>query len=652
MLDENTALALLKKYGYDSQSLHPFLYKKDNTIGICYSFVDDNFGILERVFFFNSSEEMDQFLKEFQWCKNNGKSNNVRMILENYETVNPKVIYLRNEKIMVKDEMFNIEQFDQMEKEKQQMDKVSRILLESANLLAYYDTNKQAQLDYFKNVLNLNNVMRQKYFDLQKEVDTFNGVQINRQLRLLPTALGDCGISLPMEIAAKDRLSQYKAVHPEEAEAIDFIHDVWELNMNLELNDFYFKNQKDENSILNETKVVNEKMNLIKEINTKKSYFFGLNLIKKFREINRKCKAESAVLSDDYINNTIANIKKKYSMYDKLDYLSACDYLKEAIQNNNYDALAIKYGTKAAVDDRIIRLPMKEVIADLTQQYLKKVDVADQALLTLYNSKLKNIIEYILQIPNYSSLAVQDILKVLQSKEDFEKLKKECFTLLRSQLDEAVNLNIKAKVFKNINFETFENFIQSLIGQLPRMLNLNEKMVLNSDITLYFKLAKLEDLQQMFVYPLTDNLNSLVADLKNETEMIGLVLLKRGTPVIFSPYMLDFGNQEEKDSSKRAISVKNITNVNMLLDVNDVLILRDENLVNVVKYFSEAKKENGISIVEELKNGGKTVFCKFTISNNLGNALNNGSIQAPSSLEQTNVTENNQQDVANNNLNS
>ena len=42
MLDFNTALELMKKYGYESASLHPFIFSKDNTIGICYSYVDDN----------------------------------------------------------------------------------------------------------------------------------------------------------------------------------------------------------------------------------------------------------------------------------------------------------------------------------------------------------------------------------------------------------------------------------------------------------------------------------------------------------------------------------------------------------------------------------------------------------------------------------
>ena len=163
------------------------------------------------------------------------------MILENYETVNPKVIYLRNEKIMMKGEMFNLEQFDAMEARKKEMDEMSRILLESSNLLTYYDSVKKGQIDYFTMMANQRNDLRQRYYNLQKEVDNFNKFKIDRQLRLLPTNVDNCGISIPMEVVAKDRLSQYKSVNPSVEEATDFIKDIWDLNMGLELNDYYFK---------------------------------------------------------------------------------------------------------------------------------------------------------------------------------------------------------------------------------------------------------------------------------------------------------------------------------------------------------------------------------------------------------------------------
>ena len=103
--------------------------------------------------------------------------------------------------------------------------------------------------------------------------------------------------------------------------------------------------------------------------------------------------------------------------------------------------------------------------------------------------------------------------------------------------------------------------------------------------------------------------------MKSDKEMIGLVLLKKDTPVLYSPYTVDFG----KANSKEAVTfnIKNSQDVNMLVDVNNVVILRDDNLVNVVKYFSEPIKENGVAHVEDLKVSGKTSFCKFTISSNI-----------------------------------
>lgn len=615
MFDVNSALNVMKKYGYDSTSLHPFLFKKDNSIGLCYSFVDDNFGILERIFLFSTLEEMDDFLKEFCWFKKNGKANNVRMILENYETVNPKVIYLRNEKIMMKGEMFNLEQFDAMEARKKEMDEMSRILLESSNLLTYYDSVKKGQIDYFTMMANQRNDLRQRYYNLQKEVDNFNKFKIDRPLRLLPTNVDNCGISIPMEVVAKDRLSQYKSVNPSVEEATDFIKDIWDLNMGLELNDYYFKSQIEENRLQNEMIVVNKKMDLMKEINKKKNYFFGVDLVGKFRKINRECKENANILNQDYINALINNIKAKYSYYDKIDCLSACNYLKEATQNSNYDILAQKYSVKEDVVEEVIRWPIEQTIADLTNQYLK-LNINEQAVMTLYNSKMKKLFDYILEIPAFYNVPIANIINILSEKNDFAKIKVDCYDNLVMRLDEAVNLNLKARVFKGIDFTSFESFVQSLVNSLACILNVDGRMVVNSDITLYFKLESLQSLETKYIYSLTNDLNSLVASLKKETDMIGLVLVRKGTPVIFSPYGINMSNLETKGATGE-FKIINNEHINLIVDINDVILLRDSTFVNVVKYFSHSVKENGISIVDEMRVGGKTTFCKFTMSNKL-----------------------------------
>ena len=617
MLDFNSALALMKKYGYNSASLHPFIYNKDNTIGICYSYVDENFGILERVFYFSSLEEMEQFLKEFKWCKEHGKENNVRMILDNYETVNPKVLYLRNEKVMVKDEMFNLEYYDQMEDQKEEMDKMSRILLEASNLVQYYDSNKQGQMDYFRMVLKKKNDLRQKYYDLQLRVDSFNKIEKDHQLRLLPDILGDCGINEAMEIATKDRLSQYKAQNPSFEEAIDFIHDVWELNERLETNDFYFQTIKEENLINNETNVVDAKLALIDKINNQKFHPFGVNLINRFRKINRNFKEKEQVITDEFLDNIKNNINLKYSKYEKLDYLNACDYLKEAMQNNNYDELVQRYSPKTVVVEETVRLPKDQVKKQMAEVYQQNLSVNEQAMLTLYNTRFKKLFEYILQIPDFANKQTSEVIQILNNYGDFSRIKKECYDELKNTLEEANNLKIKNSVFARIVFDSFDNFISSIVSELSNLLNVKNKMTLTSDLTLYFKLYSIEELNSKYIYPLTDDLNSLVGSIKSDKEMIGLVLLKKDTPVLYSPYTIDFGPANSKEVV--TYTIKNASNINLLVDVNNVVILRDENLVNVVKYFSEPIKENGVAHVEDLKVRVKTSFCKFTISSNIKN---------------------------------
>ena len=57
MLDLDTALDLLNKYGYTSIQVHPFVYQDGDTIGLCYTYVDEDYGLLERIKIFKKNLE-------------------------------------------------------------------------------------------------------------------------------------------------------------------------------------------------------------------------------------------------------------------------------------------------------------------------------------------------------------------------------------------------------------------------------------------------------------------------------------------------------------------------------------------------------------------------------------------------------------------
>ena len=281
MLDLDTALDLLNKYGYTSIQVHPFVYQDGDTIGLCYTYVDEDYGLLERIKIFNNAEEFEEFLKMYNWVQTNGKLHHVRMILDNYESINPKTMFLRNEKIMVEGEMFAIEEYDARESLRINMDPVSKIIYETGDLLLVYNEIKNRQLQYLKNIIKLKNALRRKYYDLQKEVDKYNKIKVERMLNLLPEVT-DSGINESLEASIKDRYNVYIVQLPSYEEALGFLKEVWDLCLQLELNTKYYQAMKEETDIRNETKVVEEKLTYMRELNDQLKPLFGTDLIGSF----------------------------------------------------------------------------------------------------------------------------------------------------------------------------------------------------------------------------------------------------------------------------------------------------------------------------------------------------------------------------------
>ena len=60
---------ILYKYGFYSLNKEPFLYVKNNEIGISFSFKDPFYGELTRIFLPKSIEEAEDFLAKYSWYK-------------------------------------------------------------------------------------------------------------------------------------------------------------------------------------------------------------------------------------------------------------------------------------------------------------------------------------------------------------------------------------------------------------------------------------------------------------------------------------------------------------------------------------------------------------------------------------------------------
>lgn len=617
MFDFDSVVELMKKYGYSSTSVHPYVYQNGETWGLCYVYNDEEYGSLERIKIFENMGAFELFLQQLEWVKTNGQKYHVRMVLDNYEGINPKVIFLRNEKIMVDGEMFSIDEYDYKESQRKMLDDVSKIIYQAGDLLLVYDEIKGRQLQYLKNIISLKNKLRTKYFELQKEIDTYNKYKVERTLNLLPE-VNDIGINDMMEVAIKDRYNMYIAQKPSIEEANDFLKEVWDLNKNLELNTKYYEALKEETDTRNELKVVEKKLDLMKKLNENLRPLFGIDLVSRFRKINKSCKLTSNTMSNAILEDSINRINRKYAVYDELDLLSTSDYLREAIQNTNYADLVIKYSKNNQYHQiESNHLPLNEVAASLSLQYRDKLTTSEQAIMVLYNNhKYRKLCDAILEIDGFDTLPVKKVISKINGMKGFSKIKSECYDIVKKRIDDPLNVTIKNSLFSNFNFDTFESFIVSLIGQLTLLKNVNNRQMTNGDIHMYLLVDKMEDIQKKKFVMVTNDLNSLLSETKETSSMVGITLLKENMPVLYSPYYFDVGDIYSKGASLQMF-IKEVVHFELLIEISDITITVDPVKTDVVRYYSEPVVVDNISVVDDIKMNYKTTFCKFAFTSNL-----------------------------------
>ena len=99
------ALKVFKKYGFNSTNSSPYLCSIGNRIGVSFKYNDNRFGLIERSTFFDNLNELDTFLKLYRNYLDNGKSEHIYMLLDNYQVMFPNLIYAKDDKAVLNDEM-------------------------------------------------------------------------------------------------------------------------------------------------------------------------------------------------------------------------------------------------------------------------------------------------------------------------------------------------------------------------------------------------------------------------------------------------------------------------------------------------------------------------------------------------------------------
>lgn len=584
MMTIGSALRILKKYGYNSINNHPYLYIKGNDIGINYSYVDDIYGVMERVAIFNNDIDMDIFLKKFQWYKSN--KNKVSMRLNDYEIPNPVVYYVKDNHVITDTEIFKV-----ANKDDKKISYKKRLVNEISNLLDRYYLKKEEIERYINNYLSRKYELKRYYIELQKLINKYNHIKwnIDNDLNISNYRIIDKSID-----SINIKLLKFKNKDCSINDIQDLLNEVWLLNRNLELNKDYIDALTYDNNITKELILVNNKVNYMKELLSKKKVFKE-NLIVAFDEIdngyNEEFFNENEVM-DKYYNF----VTSKYDVLDKINHLRLTEYLNDFISNKDFEILKnierCRYSPNKKIEN--YNTKKEKVYGYLTTQFNKNLSNKERATLILYTSIYHDLFSIIMNIDNYDKYQIKDLVKKLEDNINFKTIFDYTYTYVLSILNLSCNAKIKKDYFNIIDFKNKFTFIDSIRKCIRIMSNIN-KLVLKDNMRVFLAINN-DNLNKDSFLITSSNISQIIIDRYNTQVMVCNV--KRGINVLFSPFYLKMPN---KNAYNQSIELLNELNPYLIFDTKDVNIKKDNNKIFLSKFRSKLVNQEDFSYVDEFK---------------------------------------------------
>jgi hypothetical protein len=584
MISRTDTLNMLKKYGYNSMNVHPFIYSENNVTGINYSYIDDIYGIVERLAIFNSEADLNLFLKRYQWYKLNGKSNNVHLELDNYEVKAPKIIYTRNGHVMTDGEMFDIKSYDQKIDRDKKLSHTKRIVAEISDLLNHYYLKKDEIIKYINNFLNKEAELKRYYSELQKLVNKYNHKEY--ELELIDN-INDFNIFNPQESELNIKLAKLKDENPKESEAYKLLDNVWQLNKSLELNKDYLNAVQKNDDLDEEMRLVITKIDYMKELLAKKRYWFTsiVNLKSKFNNIDSSSTYKS-VYDDTFTTKMNSFINEKYEAKNKIDEFKLCEYLDDFIGNNEYDIIKNTQLCQSNSNNEENHEELFNTISeDLTRQFNDNLTEEEQNALILYSSLYKDIINMILNINFYNDISVNKLINLLNITDGFLKTYEEAYTNIKSIISLDINKDIKNTIFKDINFNNKESFIKSLKNIINIISNINTKLKLNYNCNLYFSTTDINTINKETFINMSNNIGQFINN--NGNNRIIIANISQNINVLFSPKIIEL---PVSNINNQKIAIIEDQNAEITIDLKDVQIIKDNNNTIFANYKSNMVK--------------------------------------------------------------
>lgn len=608
MITLESALRIFKKYGYNSKTVSPFLYKKNKDIGVCYSYIDDKYGITERIALFNNEYDLDNFFKKFQWYKLNGKQKNVSLKLNNYEIANPDVLYIRDNHVMTDEEMFNMDNYDKKQEKNKKLSHTKRLLVEADNLMERYYLEKEKISKYTNNLYSKERELRRYYLELQSLVDKYNHVDNSFQTS---EDVKEIEFDVKQESELNGSLVAYHKKIPKEDILYSFIIKIWNLNKGLELNKDYMYALKVNDDIDEEMRIVVTKIDYMKEVlQKKKSIFRMISLKDKFDSIEKQS-TYTSIYDSDFEKKYKEFIEKKYDVITKINEFRLTEYLNNFKTNKEYDIERNVERCRFSKDVKVegYNSDTDDIYKSLEKQFISNLNSDERAALILYTSIYHELFDMIMNVDDYENIEISKLMGLLNITDGFKKILDDCYQKVKNFIVLDENLDIRKSVFKNVNFDSDEKFVDSIKKNIIIISNINEKMTLKKNTRLYFAVNSLDDLDKDH-FIVTSAIISPYLIKKNNDYSVLSCNVKKGIAVLFAPHTISI---PADNAYSKVIELNYDKTPEIILDTKDLIFNKDKNTIIYSKFKSNNVTKDDYVYVDNFEEKFKVNINKVLI---------------------------------------
>lgn len=565
-MNQEELLKIFYKYGFYSFKKEPFLYVGKLGIGISYTFKDENYGKLTRLFLPENIEDAENFLAKYCWYKMNEQKYDIKIILDNYKKETPSVKFMYQEQELTLDDMkkFKTENKDpQLEKEERNYKKkIKRTIRILVNII---ESKLKVQNDTYHSLVEFTNSLIEKQNELNRKLSKMTKISYEELKKVEET---------PMVIDLQDFKNQINSLENKE-EIKENIKSLITYLKSLELDEGLIKNKYELIKLPLEINVIKEKINLLDSLNQKKKGLFNKKdkLETLLKEIEKKSELKNIVNYEQYKENEEKRIEEKYSVVKELDIRTIGDYFIE------FDNLKIEEPMIIEENESTTSITTEEIIEDLEMSFQNRPK-EEQNVITELEYISKNVI--------------------LEDKKNLE--------YFISLINNPDNIMMKVKYFKNIDTSTTERCKISIEKELKKLETL-KKDILKGDIKVYLKGP--QDLSKESIIRASNN-RLLAPILKKENNKVTyLIDLKRNTNVIYSP------NEITMDMNQDDILILKTETPFFFVDLQKNVLQDKISDIIEIEELKEEKESNGkITIVKDLKKLKTSLYKKVIIERN------------------------------------